>query len=67
MWAKNTIIPPPHDEILTANCSEKERFSVNRQIKTGQTAKAPNYNKPPLIMSNCVTTPFIQFILILFC
>ena len=30
---------PPHNKILTANCSEKERFSVNWQIKRGETAR----------------------------
>ena len=30
---KNAIFPLPHDKILTADRSEKERFSVNRLIK----------------------------------
>ena len=34
--------PAPHDKILTANRSEKECFSINRQIK-GQTAKPTDY------------------------
>ena len=38
-WAKKGIFAPPHYEILTANRSEKERFSVNRQIKKSQTAR----------------------------
>ena len=36
---KKRYFPPPHDEILTANSSEKEPFSVNWQIKKGQTAR----------------------------
>ena len=38
-WAKKGILVPPHYEILTANRSEKERFSVNRQIKKDQTSR----------------------------
>ena len=62
-WAKNAIFPPPHDEILTVNRSEKERFSVNvnRQVKNGQTAKPIDYNRLPLLniikndhKSNCM-------------
>ena len=48
-WAKNAIFPPPHDKILTANGSEKEHFSVYRQINHGhQTAKPTHYYSPPL-------------------
>ena len=50
-WAKNDIFPPLHDEILTTNHSEKQRSSINRQIKKGQTAKLPDYNRPPWCFS----------------
>ena len=38
---KKRYIPPPHDET-----SQKERFSINRQIKKGLTAKPPDCNRP---------------------